>query len=289
MYLFRQFWAIFWLADFFQNRAVSRASVNRTCQKGPHLPQSFSTEVAIESGLYIGPGIGFLAGPSPNPGPIQDLAKMSVLSRSELGPGSGSDSQNPGPNQNLARMAVLAKSWFGPGFWLRSMVGPESWNLDKIATLLKSRDSVRFPDFWIRSWILPDPIPDPYMSTLVRRITYRCWKLHTTPCTCRMSATFVPHVHIQIVSKANSCTCTFWYIRHFLSQMIVFDHSCALKIIFGIIEPPWDAFPGVVVYVGLLMCRSPSFLPHNASDNNKPIRYAHPRWGRAYAVKSWHL
>ena len=49
--------AILWLADFFQNHAVSRASVNRTCQKGPLLPQSFSTKVAIESGLYIAPGM----------------------------------------------------------------------------------------------------------------------------------------------------------------------------------------------------------------------------------------
>ena len=45
---------IFGLADFFQNLIVSRASVNGGRQKGPHLAQSFSTEVAIESGLYIG-------------------------------------------------------------------------------------------------------------------------------------------------------------------------------------------------------------------------------------------
>lgn len=51
MYLFRQFWAILWLADFFKNRTVSRASVNADLQKGPPLAQSFSTEVAIESGL----------------------------------------------------------------------------------------------------------------------------------------------------------------------------------------------------------------------------------------------
>ena len=42
---------IFGLADFFQNLIVSRASVNGGRQKGPRLAQSFSTEVAIESGL----------------------------------------------------------------------------------------------------------------------------------------------------------------------------------------------------------------------------------------------
>ena len=39
-----------------QNRTVSRASVNADRQKGPRLAQSFSTKVAIESGLYIAPG-----------------------------------------------------------------------------------------------------------------------------------------------------------------------------------------------------------------------------------------
>ena len=53
MYLFRQFWRFLWLAIFFQNSIVSRASVNGDLQKGPHLPQSFSTEPGIESGLYI--------------------------------------------------------------------------------------------------------------------------------------------------------------------------------------------------------------------------------------------
>ena len=57
MYLFRQFWRFLWIADFFQKSIVSRGSVNADPEKGPHLPQSFSTEVAIESGLYIAPGI----------------------------------------------------------------------------------------------------------------------------------------------------------------------------------------------------------------------------------------
>ena len=57
MYLFRQFWAFLWIADFFQKSIVSRGSVNADPEKGPRLPQSFSTEVAIESGLYIAPGI----------------------------------------------------------------------------------------------------------------------------------------------------------------------------------------------------------------------------------------
>ena len=56
MYLFRQFCSISWLAIFFKNCTVSRASVNGDLQNGPLLPQSFSTEVAIESGLYIAPG-----------------------------------------------------------------------------------------------------------------------------------------------------------------------------------------------------------------------------------------
>ena len=56
MYLFRQFCGFSWLAIFFKKSIVSRGSVNGTCQKGPRLAQSFSTEVAIESGLYIAPG-----------------------------------------------------------------------------------------------------------------------------------------------------------------------------------------------------------------------------------------
>ena len=56
MYLFRQFWRFLWLADFFQNCTVSRASVNGDLQNGPPLAQSFATELAIESGLYIAPG-----------------------------------------------------------------------------------------------------------------------------------------------------------------------------------------------------------------------------------------
>ena len=57
MYLFRQFWAFLWIADFFQKSIVSRGSVNGDLEKGPPFAQSFSTEVAIESGLYIAPGI----------------------------------------------------------------------------------------------------------------------------------------------------------------------------------------------------------------------------------------
>ena len=56
MYLFRQFCGFSWLAIFFKKSIVSRGSVNGTCQKGPRLAQSFSTKVAIESGLYIAPG-----------------------------------------------------------------------------------------------------------------------------------------------------------------------------------------------------------------------------------------
>ena len=59
MYLFRQFCGFLWLAIFFKNCTVSRASVNATRQNGPPLPQSFATELAIESGLYIAPGTYF--------------------------------------------------------------------------------------------------------------------------------------------------------------------------------------------------------------------------------------
>ena len=74
MYLFRQFWAFLWIADFFQKSIVSRGSVNGDLEKGPHLPQSFSTEVAIESGLYIAPGIQVWRVWAPLSGPDTSLA-----------------------------------------------------------------------------------------------------------------------------------------------------------------------------------------------------------------------
>ena len=192
---------------------------------------------------------------------------MSVLARSELGPGSGSDSQNPGPNQNLARMAVLAKSWFGPGFWLRSMVGPESWNLDKIATLLKSRDSVQNPDFWIRSWILPDPIPDPYMSTLSAAYAHTGVgnsTQHHVRVACPLHAC---HMYTYKSCQRQTLACVhFGNIRSFLLRMIVFDHSCALKIIFGISSRYEMLFLRGCVCVASSMFCLLTFLPHITSE-----------------------
>ena len=148
----------------------------------------------------------------------------------------------------LARIAILARSWLGPGFWLDPWSEPESWNLARIATLAKSRDSARFQDFWIRPWILPDSCPDAIWALCVCVCAYRCWKLHTTPCTRCMSATCLPHVHIQIVSKANSCMCTFWKNTPSLFTNDVFCHSCALKIIFGISSRYEMLFRGCVWY-----------------------------------------
>ena len=91
--------AILWLADFFQNLIVSRASVNGDRQKGPPLPQSFSTKVAIESGLYIGTW--------------EQVWQVSGSRwRSE-----------PGPEQ------VRGRTWFGPGSDLPDGPPERSWEV----------------------------------------------------------------------------------------------------------------------------------------------------------------
>ena len=165
MYLFRQFWAILWLADFFQNLIVSRASVNGDLQKGPHLPQSFSTKVAIESGLYIGTWEHFLAGrTSIWPlgarswiwGRIQDLAGRSP----------------DGPRTRI---------WPEPRSEARSWVWPESapdsesgqnrvWSQKssespKSRDFAKSRDFGDFCDFWIWTQFWQIRHPDAYLSS----------------------------------------------------------------------------------------------------------------------------
>ena len=165
MYLFRQFWAILWLADFFQNLIVSRASVNGDLQNGPHLPQSFSTKVAIESGLYIGTWEHFLAGrrsiwqvPARTWiwGRIQDLA-----GRSPDGP----------PTSLWPEPGSEARSWVWPEsapdsksgrFRVQSQKSSES---PKSRLFAKTRDFGDFWDFWIWTQIWQIRHPDAYLSS----------------------------------------------------------------------------------------------------------------------------
>ena len=165
MYLFRQFWAILWLADFFQNLIVSRASVNGDLQNGPHLPQSFSTKVAIESGLYIGTWDDFLAGrtsiwqvPARTWiwGRIQDLA-----GRSPDGP----------PTSHRPEPGSEARSWVWPESRPDSKSGrfrvqsQKSTKSPKSRDFAKSRDFGDFCDFWIWTWNLQIRHPDAYLSS----------------------------------------------------------------------------------------------------------------------------
>ena len=135
MYLFRQFWAILWLADFFQKSIVSRASVNGDLEKGPHLPQSFSTKVAIESGLYIAPGSHFSAG------------RRSIW---QVWPGPGSrvgsrvwpdppDRPSDQPLRPDPGSRVGSRVW--PGKWLRTA------NLARITSRARNRQNRQNLDF----------------------------------------------------------------------------------------------------------------------------------------------
>ena len=223
MYLFRQFWAILWLADFFQNCIVSRASVNGNLQKGPHLPQSFSTKVAIESGLYIGTWEHFLAGWRPSGdlpartwiwGQILDLAGRSP----------------DGPPTSL---------WPEPGSEARSWVWPESapdgesgQNLvqsqkssesPKSRDFAKSRDFGDFCDFWIWTPIWHFRHPDAYlsswselMSTLVSGTTSdsNMWTMHVRTCMRHIDTTYGWTIsHMSHQSCRNLPYCTILYNR----------------------------------------------------------------------------
>ena len=135
MYLFRQFWAILWLADFFQKLIVSRASVNGDLQKGPHLPQSFSTKVVIESGLYIAPGSHFSAGRRSiwevQPGPGSRVGSRTWL---DLPDRPSDQPLRPDPGSRVG-----SRVW--PGKWLQTA------NLARITSRARNRQNRQNLDF----------------------------------------------------------------------------------------------------------------------------------------------
>ena len=117
-----------------QNCTVSRASVNGDLQNGPLLPQSFSTEVAIESGLYIAPGRYFF--------------------------GSGQQNRHLAPN--LPGRAQTCQTWrqvpkpVGPGFrtsepksrfWRQSPEIPKKYEILKILENPENPENRTNPDF----------------------------------------------------------------------------------------------------------------------------------------------
>ena len=140
---------IFGLADFFQNLIVSRASVNGDLQKGPHLPQSFSTEPGIESGLYIAPGTQLFGSGHRFP----DFGARSDRSAQDL--------PNLAPSPRSVRQGFRT-SEPKSRFWRQSPEIPKScrksgnpenprksWKSRKSRLLAKSRDFCDFQDFRI--------------------------------------------------------------------------------------------------------------------------------------------
>ena len=141
MYLFRQFCEFLWLAIFFQKSIVSRASVNGDLEKGPHLPQSFSTKVAIESGLYIGTWEHFSAGPTSIWRPWSDL-RSKVGSRSQTRVARRTSDQPLRPDSSKWPLwRVWPEKCSGWRFWPESCSEPEIARIAKISTF---RENSRF-------------------------------------------------------------------------------------------------------------------------------------------------
>ena len=114
---------------------VSRASVNGDLQKGPHLPQSFSTKVVIESGLYIAPGSHFSAGRRSiwevQPGPGSRVGSRTWL---DLPDRPSDQPLRPDPGSRVG-----SRVW--PGKWLRTA------NLARITSRARNRQNRQNLDF----------------------------------------------------------------------------------------------------------------------------------------------
>ena len=182
MYLFRQFWRVFGLADFFQNLIVSRASVNGDREKGPRLAQSFSTEPGIESGLYIAAWQHFRTSGQQKSG-LSDKVRICPESP-DFGPTCGKCSGQrfwPDPARSpfwqvLARLALRPRN---PG---NPRNPTKSWKSHKSALWPKSRDFGQIVDS--RIWQVSDPIrcPDAICAHGVSSMYNSCQECHPTAC-----------------------------------------------------------------------------------------------------------
>ena len=142
MYLFRQFCGFSWLAIFFKKSIVSRGSVNGTCQKGPRLAQSFSTKVAIESGLYIAPGYA----PDQVRTAIWQVSGQIARSAQDL-----SIWDLPDGCPELPPDRPGSEWRFGPGLSgksLRTAKSRKSWKIQKIAKIAKISTFGQKLTFW---------------------------------------------------------------------------------------------------------------------------------------------
>ena len=213
MYLFRQFWRFLWLAIFFQNSIVSRASVNGDLQKGPRLPQSFSTEPGIESGLYIAPGtMDFGSGHR-----FPDLAPES--------PGRARTCQTWRQVGNLPD-SDFRTSEPEPRFWRQSAEIPKSCEILEILEILGNPGNRRNLDFSrkvanpAKSWISgSDRFPEIPHNRCSYESRFR-FHVHTdvrnsvrphVHCTSRRASTHWHHVHrVRVHTRTWHQSCTFW-------------------------------------------------------------------------------
>ena len=275
---------IFGLADFFQNLIVSRASVNGGRQKGPRLAQSFSTEVAIESGLYIAPGTQVWQVRHQKIDFPTDLAKPASLARfcptgcDWSGQPSGSDLPNWQVWQVWARIGAK------PRFWPDPWSEPGIAKIAKISTFREKSDFCRFCGFQDLTWSVHISDPECYMTALWVRMCMRNLTIRT--------GSRNMHVRYMLATMYTRKSCQrqtlacvhFWKNTHSFATNVQFWTFVRFENNFWNKSPVWDAFPRFVLVVALFMFESPSFLPHNTSDSYAN-GYAEPSSGRAYAVR----
>ena len=228
-------WPILWLAIFFQNRAVSRASVNADPEKGPCLAQSFSTEVAIESGLYIAAWTqdfrvwaqlsAFLA----DPATLAKVGQIGEILESWSGQQIWPDPAKPAVWPDLARSGV--QTWFWPDPWSE----PEIARIARIANFGQSCRICQICGFQDLTWS-----DQSWVQCAI------CWALCECVCACGRWTSGQPLEACMFATCIATCTHTnrvkgkllhvyiFGKIRTVCCRMVNFEHSCALKIIFGI-------------------------------------------------------
>ena len=234
---------IFGLADFFQNLIVSRASVNGGRQKGPRLAQSFSTEVAIESGLYIAPGTQVWQVRHQKIDFPTDLAKPASLARfcptgcDWSGQPSGSDLPNWQVWQVWARIGAK------PRFWPDPWSEPGIAKIAKISTFREKSDFCRFCGFQDLTWSVHISDPECYMTALWVRMCMRNLTIRT--------GSRNMHVRYMLATMYTRKSCQrqtlacvhFWKNTHSLLQNVQFWTFVRFENNFWNKSPVWDAFP----------------------------------------------
>ena len=204
MYLFRQFCGFSWLAIFFKKSIVSRGSVNGTCQKGPRLAQSFSTKVAIESGLYIAPGYA----PDQVRTAIWQVSGQIARSAQDL-----SIWDLPDGCPELPPDRPGSEWRFGPGLSgksLQTAKSRKSWKIQKIAKIAKISTFGQKSTFWrflqfsgnlkISDIRCPCAIWRAHSRAHVHTAVRNSVRHHVHS----MLVTCLAHVHMYVVSKAYS-------------------------------------------------------------------------------------